>query len=228
MLNRQKKDFFIVYKASYTVGTPQNCTEANCLNMSSLFRSSPWTASCRKALKWFACRQKRTHSIEHRHDQHPAWHRNKANLPTHHWKEVVPSLWCLESWQCIDLQRNLVCMAGLPCSLLHSVMGGGGEGGQQCLINQPSRMHAVASETPQFAFRGPLCCTKASVVFITGAAIRIMRPKGLSIKQKAWLGKNKPHLCQSLGQSTEGQSRHSDQHSAPNKHFSLWSSGTTD
>lgn len=40
----------------------------------------------------------------------------------------------------------------------------------------------------------PHSCTKASVVFIEGTAIRIMRPKGLSISQKAWLGKNKLHL----------------------------------
>lgn len=43
-------------------------------------------------------------------------------------------------------------------------------------------------------FWNPHSCTKASVVFIAGTAIRIMRPKGLSISQKAWLGKNKLHL----------------------------------
>lgn len=34
------------------------------------------------------------------------------------------------------------------------------------------------------AFPSPHSCTKASVVFAAGAAIRIMRPKGLSISQK--------------------------------------------
>ena len=43
-------------------------------------------------------------------------------------------------------------------------------------------------------FWSPHICTKASVVFIAGTAIRIMRPKGLSISQRAWLGKNKLHL----------------------------------
>ena len=43
-------------------------------------------------------------------------------------------------------------------------------------------------------FWSPRSCTKASVVVLRGTAIRIMRPKGLSISQKAWLGKNKLRL----------------------------------
>lgn len=75
-------------------------------------------------------------------------------------------------------------------------------GGQKWLINQALKMHFVASTNLLVTFFSPHSCTKASVVFIAGTAIRIMRPKGLSISQKAWLGKNKLHLSPWRGPDT--------------------------
>lgn len=79
---------------------------------------------------------------------------------------------------------------------------GVGWGTQKWVINQALKMHSVASTNLLVTFWSPHSCTKASVVFIAGTAIRIMRPKGLSISQKAWLGKNKRHLSPQRGPDT--------------------------
>lgn len=74
-------------------------------------------------------------------------------------------------------------------------------------------------------FCSPHTCTKASVVLIAGTAIRIMRPKGLSISQKAWLGKNKLHLSPwrgpGLGKVTTNLVTPSDRHTTLYKHSTL-------
>lgn len=80
-------------------------------------------------------------------------------------------------------------------------------------------------QNPSVTFCSPRACTKASVVLIAGTAIRIMRPKGLSISQKAWLGKNKFHLSPwrgpGPGKVMANLVTPSDQHTTLDKHSTL-------
>lgn len=89
----------------------------------------------------------------------------------------------------------------LPSAAICDGMGGRWGGYNESYINL-QKMHPVTSPNLSVTFRSPHSCTKASVVFIAGTAIRIMRPKGLSISQKAWLGKNKLHLSPRRGPGT--------------------------
>lgn len=79
---------------------------------------------------------------------------------------------------------------GVP---LHSAAicdGGGAKMSHKSTFKNP----LCCPQNPLVTFWSAHSCTKESVVFIAGTAIRIMRPKGLSISQKAWRGKNKLHL----------------------------------
>lgn len=80
-------------------------------------------------------------------------------------------------------------------------------------------------QNPSVTFCSPRTCTKASVVLIAGTAIRIMRPKGLSISQKARLGKNKFHLSlwrgPGPGKVMTNLVTPSDQHTTLDKHSTL-------
>lgn len=91
-----------------------------------------------------------------------------------------------------------------------AICGGGGEersreseeGGITMTHKSTFKNVLCCFENPSVTFCSPHTCTKASVVLIAGTAIRIMRPKGLSISQKAWPGKNKFHLSPWRGPGT--------------------------
>lgn len=126
----------------------------------------------------------------------------KKDFPTHRWKGAVLSLWYPATQRCIRLPRSLACMVGCPCPQLQSVgveekkgAGRGGRSGGVTMTHKSTFKNVLCCfQNPPVTFCSPHTCTKASVVLIAGTAIRIMRPKGLSISQKAWLGKNKFHL----------------------------------
>lgn len=152
---------------------------------------------------------------------------------THHWRGAVLSPRYLATQPCIHLQKSPACMAWCLCPLLSAIVGGG----KKCetMTRKSTFWNAPCClQNLLVTFLSPHSCTKASVVFIAGTAIRIMRPKGLSISQEAWLGKNKPHLSPG-GAQTQCRVMTNVSHSVPlinntptQTNIPLWSGGTRD
>lgn len=130
-----------------------------------------------------------THSIKHRHNKHPARNRTRKISPL----TIEKGL----SFLCYIWHHNLVYIFreawpawwGAP-ALCCNLWWGGAKMSHKSTFKNP----LCCPQNPLVTFWSAHSCTKESVVFIAGTAIRIMRPKGLSISQKAWRGKNKLHL----------------------------------